>query len=217
MDIEQIINLLSKEVNTFQAPIKDFEKIQTKEPFKVLVATILSSRTKDEVTSQAAKRLFDRVKNPEDLEQLSVSEIEKLIYPVGFYRVKARNLARLPSALKEVGGKVPDTMEELLKLPGVGRKTANLVLSRAFGKPAICVDTHVHRLVNMWGFVHSKTPEQTEDALKKLLPLHLWSQVNPTLVAFGQKVCKPKSPRCTCCPLSSWCSSSTIDDPNSSF
>lgn len=205
MDLETVLEIIEQTVKDLEAPVKDFEKVQTRDPFRILVATILSSRTKDETTTEAVKRLFGKIRRPDDLAGLQLEEIEELIYPVGFYRNKARHLASLPEALKNFGGKVPDSLEELLKLPGVGRKTANLVLARAFGKPAICVDTHVHRLANMWGFVHTKTPEQTERALADMLPRDIWSRVNPLLVAFGQKICRPASPLCNICPLIRWC------------
>ena len=216
MDLKTVLKVIEPTVKNLKAPVKDFEKVQTKDPFKILVATILSSRTKDEITTKAVERLFEKIRRPDDLERLKIEEIERLIYPVGFYRNKARHLALLPHALKNFGGKVPDSMDSLLKLPGVGRKTANLVLARAFGKPAICVDTHVHRLVNMWGFVHTKTPEQTERALQKLIPRSLWAKINPVLVAFGQKICRPTSPCCISCPLNRWCPSNSLDIEKSS-
>ncbi len=204
-NIIKTLELLTKATRDSDAPLKEFEKVQTNDPFKVLVATILSSRTKDEVTTEAAKRLFSVAKNLEELSKLSVNEIEALIYPVGFYKNKARFLSALPSALEAFGGKIPSSMDRLLSLPGVGRKTANLVLARAFGKPTICVDTHVHRLSNLWGWVRTNSPEETEKALKELLPKRYWSRVNSVLVAFGQSVCKPVSPMCVSCPLNDWC------------
>ena len=204
-DIETILNKVAQNVEGKGAPVNEFERIQTTEPFRVLVATILSARTKDEVTSAAVKRLFSKIKGPKDLEKLSTEELERLIYPVGFFRNKARFLAALPRALKAFGYKVPDNLQDLLKIPGVGRKTANLVLSRAFGKKAICVDTHVHRIMNMWGFVKTRTPEETERALEKILPKGWWSRINPVLVAFGQTICKPVAPRCKKCPVKREC------------
>ena len=204
-DIETILNKVAQKVEGKGAPVNDFERLQTTEPFRVLVATILSARTKDEVTSAAVKRLFSKIKGPKDLEKLSPEELERLIYPVGFFRNKARFLAALPRALEAFGSKIPDNLQDLLKIPGVGRKTANLVLSRAFGKKAICVDTHVHRIMNMWGFVKTRTPEETERALEKILPKGWWSRINPVLVAFGQTICKPVAPRCKKCPVKREC------------
>lgn len=204
-NILEVLEVLSQEIKGIQTPLKEFERIQTKDPFKILVATILSSRTKDEVTSKAAKRLFSRADNVNELAGLDAREIETLIYPVGFYKNKAKFLAALPKALEPFDGRIPDTLKELLALPGVGRKTANLVLSRAFGKHAICVDTHVHRLVNMWGWVETKSPTETEHKLKRLLPKTFWSRVNSILVAFGQSVCRPVAPKCNNCPLKGLC------------
>ncbi len=204
-ELRDILSVLPRLLSNLPSPVKEFERVQTRDPFKVLVATILSARTKDEVTSAAVKRLFSEIKGPKDLEKLSTEEIERLIYPVGFYRNKARFLAALPKALKAFDYKVPDNLQDLLKIPGVGRKTANLVLSRAFGKSAICVDTHVHRIMNMWGFVKTSTPEETEMALEKILPKGWWSRINPVLVAFGQTICKPVVPQCGLCPLRTWC------------
>lgn len=175
-------------------------------PFRVLISTILSSRTKDEVTRQASKKLFSKVKNPYDLSRLSEKQIEKLIYPVGFYRVKAKLLKRLAKVLvTKYKGKIPDTMEELLKLPGVGRKTANLVLTLGFNKYGICVDTHVHRIVNRWGYVSTRSPNETEMELRKKLPKKYWKEINGLLVSFGRSICKPVAPLCNECPLRDLC------------
>ncbi len=212
MDLEQVLEIVAKQVKKSNAPVFNFEQVQTRDPFKVLVATILSSRTKDEVTTVVAKRLFERVKSPSDLKDFSTEELEHLLYPVGFYRNKAKFLSRLPAALERFSGRVPSTLEELLMIPGVGRKTANLVLARAFGQPAICVDTHVHRLVNMWGFISTKSPEDTETALKKLLPKEKWSAVNPLLVSFGQSICRPSFHNCPICCLKGWCPKSKIGE-----
>ncbi len=205
MNLERVLEIVEKQVKGSSAPVFTFEQVQTRDPFKVLVATILSSRTKDEVTTVVAKRLFERVKSPSDLKRFSTEELENLIYPVGFYRNKAKFLSGLPKALERFSARVPSTLEELLTIPGVGRKTANLVLARAFGKPAICVDTHVHRLVNMWGFVRTKRPEDTERALRRLLPEKKWSAVNPLLVSFGQSICRPSFHNCRICCLKDWC------------
>ncbi len=204
-EIVKVLETLLQVTKGLDVPLKRFERVQTKDPLKVLVATILSSRTKDEVTAEAVERLFSMAENLDQLSRLSAEKIERLIYPVGFYRNKARFLAALPKALEPFGGQVPATMEDLLSLPGVGRKTANLVMARAFGKPAICVDTHVHRLANLWGWVTTKGPEDTEKALERLVPKSHWSKVNPILVSFGQSVCRPVSPKCNKCPLNDWC------------
>ncbi len=153
------------------------------DPYKTLVSTILSARTKDEVTLEASKRLFKVASNLEQLGQLEIRMIAKLIYPVGFYRTKAKNLSKLSEMINEV----PNTRERLIKLPGVGRKTANLVLNRAFKIPAIAVDTHVHRISNLLGWVHTNTPEQTEEELTKILPKKYWPDINRLFVSIGRQ------------------------------
>lgn len=204
--IDEAVARLRKEATSWQAPIVDLIAAQTEDPFKVLTATILSARTKDEVTAAAARRLFARAENAEDLAKLSIAELERLIYPVGFFHSKARYLAELPAALaRDFSGTVPETVEELIRLPGVGRKTANLVVAVAFKKPAICVDTHVHRIMNLWGYVETETPLDTEMALRAKLPAPYWLEINSLLVAFGQALCKPRFPHCDRCPLADIC------------
>lgn len=177
-----------------------------KSPFHVLVSCVLSLRTKDEVTSAASARLFARANSPGELLSVPVTEVERLIYPVGFYKTKAKNLHRICEQLLErFDGKVPADFDLLVSLPGVGRKTANLVLSKGFGVPAICVDTHVHRISNRLGWINTKTPEQTEKELKKLLPREYWIEINDLLVPFGQKVCQPVSPWCSKCDVEKLC------------
>ena len=206
MDINKIYETLAKEFKKYSLPIVDLIEVQTKDPFKVLVTTILSARTKDQTTSVAAARLFKTVNNAEDLEKLSVVEIEKLIAPVGFFHNKAKYLKKLPAVLKEkFQNKVPDEIEELLQLPGVGRKTANLVRTIAFRKPGICVDVHVHRISNRLGLVKTKTPLETEMELRKILPLRYWIDFNSYLVAFGQNHCYPRNPKCSTCPIYDEC------------
>ncbi len=179
---------------------------KARDPFRLLVACILSLRTKDAVTTQAAARLLSEAPDAQALAQLPPAWIAQLIYPVGFYRTKASQLHQLAQLLLErCEGQVPASREALLALPGVGRKTANLVLGLAFGIPAICVDTHVHRLANRLGLVATGTPEETEKALEALLPQAYWIPINDLLVTFGQNVCTPLSPRCSSCPLTSRC------------
>lgn len=176
------------------------------DPFRSLVGTLISARTRDEATREAAERLFREVDGPRDLLKLEEDRLAELIKPVGFYNQKARYLretARL--LLEEHGGRVPDTMGELLELPGVGRKTANLVLITAFDKQAISVDTHVHRITNRWGLVETSKPEETEMALRDKVPRRLWKKVNAYIVPFGKQVCTPLSPHCSTCPLMEKC------------
>lgn len=205
IDITTFLGTVSDYVSDKQVPVVDLIAVQTRDPFKVLVATILSARTKDEITAKAAARLFKKAETPAALAELSVAELERLIHPVGFFRNKARYLAQLPQSLQQFGNRVPDSIDDLVRLPGVGRKTANLVRSVAFHKPAICVDTHVHRIMNIWRYVDTETPLQTEMALRAKLPEEHWSTVNSILVAFGQSLCKPVRPHCDVCPLLASC------------
>jgi endonuclease-3 len=177
-----------------------------RDPFRILIACLLSLRTKDETTGPAAERLFALARTPQTMLRLTPRRIERLIFPVGFYRTKARVIRGVcRDLLARFGGKVPDDLETLLTLKGVGRKTANLVVTVAFGRPGICVDTHVHRISNRLGFVKTKTPDQTELALRAKLPRRHWIEANDLLVAFGQNVCQPLSPRCSTCPVRALC------------
>jgi endonuclease-3 len=175
-------------------------------PFRVLLSCIISLRTKDEVTRAASKSLFALASTPETVACLKTVEVEKAIYPAGFYRTKAKTIIDISKELVEKrSSRVPDTIEGLLELKGVGRKTANLVLTLGFGKPGICVDTHVHRITNRWGLVSTKTPEATEYALREILPKRYWIMINDLLVAYGQNVCGPLSPFCGSCAIAGWC------------
>ncbi len=183
------------------------------DPFLVLVSGILSHRTKDQVTKEATRRLLEVAPTPEDLLKIPEEELSQIIYPVGFYRRKAKTLRKMAEILlTRYQGKVPDDLEELLKLPGVGRKTANLVLTVGFQKPAISVDTHIHRIVNRWGYVETKTPEETEKALRERLPLPYWQIINPLLVLFGQNICLPRRPRCFECPIEEFCEKRGVEN-----
>ncbi len=183
-----------------------------KDPFRVLVSCILSLRTKDEVTMAASERLFALATTPAGLAALDEKTIEEAIYPAGFYRTKAKTLKDVAAELVERhGGAVPKTMEGLLGLKGVGRKTANLVLTMGFGLPGICVDTHVHRITNRWGLVDTKTPDKTEAALRKVLPEKYWIGINDLLVRYGQNICRPVSPFCTRCALSGFCEKKGVE------
>ena len=177
-----------------------------RDPFRVLISTVLSLRTKDATTSAASERLYGLADNPTDMALLTAPQIEEAIYPVGFYHVKARHILEICRILLDsYGGRVPDEIDTLVALPGVGRKTANLVVTLAYGKPGICVDTHVHRISNRWGYVETRSPEQTETALRAKLPPMYWIEFNDTLVAFGQNLCYPLSPRCSVCPVERFC------------
>jgi len=204
--IHRIVEILRKEKENWNVPVVTLMSQTDKDPFKILIATVLSLRTKDEVTAEASKRLFEVADTAEDILKLKEEEIASLIYPVGFYRRKAKNIKEICRILVEkYGGKVPDDLEELLKLPGVGRKTANLVITLGFGKPGICVDTHVHRIMNRIGYVKTKTPEETEFALREKLPKEYWIEINDLLVSLGQHICHPVSPKCSRCPVENYC------------
>jgi endonuclease-3 len=187
-------------------PVHPMGELTRNQPYKVLVACLISLRTKDEVMIPASKRLFAVADTPEKMVTLTPEAIEKLIYPAGFYKSKARTILEISRRLlDEYGGQVPDTIEELVKFKGVGRKTANLVVGLGFGLPAICVDTHVHRIVNRLGYVRTKTPDETEMALRAKLPARYWSVINAILVLHGQQICKPLVPRCEVCPVNRQC------------
>ncbi|MCX6090456.1 MAG: endonuclease III [Candidatus Atribacteria bacterium] len=202
-DIPPIFTILQENKKRWQdSTLESLEK----DPFIILTGCILSLRTKDPLTLVVAKRLLGIARTPEQILQIPEDTLSEIIYPVGFYRRKARTLRNIAQILWEQHqGKVPDTLDELLELPGVGRKTANLVITVAFGKPGISVDTHVHRIVNRWGYVNTPTPDKTEMALREKLPLEYWIPVNSLLVLFGQNVCLPRYPRCPICPLKPFC------------
>ena len=206
-DLPKVIAILKKESRRFQAPaVTEVAEEIRASPFRVLISCIISLRTKDDVTRAASKRLFTLAGTPEAMARLKPVEVEKAIYPAGFYRTKAKTIIDISRELVERrSSKVPDTMDGLLELKGVGRKTANLVLTLGFGKPGICVDTHVHRISNRWGLVKTKTPEETEYALREVLPRRYWIPINDLLVAYGQNVCGPVSPFCGLCAIARWC------------
>lgn len=205
-NLDEAVSRLEAEVPHYRVPVVDLIAVQTRDPYKVLVATILSARTKDETTAQAAARLFARAPDLSGLAKLSEAQLARLIHPVGFFRTKAGYLARLPEVIAEqFQGRIPATVEELVMLPGVGRKTANLVAAVAFQQPAICVDTHVHRIMNIWGYVQTATPLNTEMVLRAKLPPRYWLRINALLVAFGQELCRPVAPHCDRCPLYDLC------------
>lgn len=204
--IDLLIQKLELSAGTAEIPIVTQLAETRHDPFLILISTVLSLRTKDDVTAAATERLFRLASTPEEMLERSEEEISKVIYPVGFYRNKARQIHAICRVLIErYSSRVPDSLEDLLDLQGVGRKTANLVLSLGYGKDAICVDTHVHRISNRLGLVGTKTPEQTEMALQNVLPRHYWSRYNTLLVSFGQRICRPLSPLCSQCPLAELC------------
>jgi endonuclease-3 len=201
--IDAVLRTLRQVVRRWKVPVVGHYR---DDPFTTLISCLLSLRTKDETTRAASERLFRRARTPRRLLRLPRRVIERAIYPVGFYRTKAKTLhAVCRTLLDRYGGRVPDDLDELLTIPGVGRKTANLVVTLAFRKDGICVDTHVHRISNRWGYVRTRTPEQTEQALRRTLPRRHWQTYNDLLVTFGQNLCHPTSPWCSRCPLSRVC------------
>ena len=204
--IHRVVRSIRACVRQWQLPAVERVRGDSPDPFQVLIACLLSLRTKDEVTEPAARHLLARARTPQQILSLPIPRIARLIYPVCFYRVKARGLHKLCQHLiGRFRGRVPDTLEELLTLPGVGRKTANLVLTVGFGKPGICVDVHVHRISNRLGYVKTRDPHETEMALREKLPARYWMEYNTLLVAFGQHLCRPVSPWCSRCPVKPLC------------
>ena len=189
-------------------PQSEFVKLMDSfnSPYLVLIACILSLRTNDRTTYPATLRMLELAKTPKEMKNVKVEDLAKAIYPVGFYENKAKQIIELSRQIdEELDGKVPDTIEELVEFNGVGRKTANLVLSQGFNKPAICVDVHVHRIFNRLGYVCTKNPEETEFALREKLPQKYWIDINTLLVTHGQNVCKPTKPKCSECPIANYC------------
>jgi endonuclease-3 len=204
--IGRIVNGMKKALKKGSLPAVSHIAREKRDPFRILISTVLSLRTKDEVTAIASKRLFAIAKTPRTLAALPAGTIEKAIYPVGFYKTKARTLKVIAGRLvTEYKGVVPDTLEELLTFKGVGRKTANLVITLGYGKYGICVDTHVHRVSNRLGLVDTKNPEETEYGLMEVLPRKHWIGYNELLVSFGQQICTPVSPHCSICPHETFC------------
>ncbi|PYV17687.1 MAG: endonuclease III [Acidobacteria bacterium] len=205
--VGKVLRRLRREIRRWKVPaVGVIAETAVDRPFETLVSTILSLRTKHAVTEAASRRLLARASTPRAIAALPVREIGRLIYPVGFYRTKARNLrATCRILVEEHGGVVPRTLEALLELPGVGRKTANLVLTVGYDEYGICVDTHVHRITNLWAYVRTRTPEETELALRAKLPRRHWKTYNDLLVTFGQNLCVPVSPWCSRCPVAEHC------------
>ena len=195
--------------NTFKNEVPAVTKISQREngnPFLILVGTLLSLRTKDETTEKAMERLTKEAKTPEDILIIPIERLQELIYPVGFYRNKSVTLKEVSNIIIDnYNGKVPDSIDELLKIKGIGRKTANLVITEGYGKPGICVDTHVHRISNRLGIVKTKNPHETEASLREVLPKKYWIIYNTLLVTFGKNICNPVSPRCSICPIAHLC------------
>jgi len=204
--VSPVLSAIKKEIERYPTPVVGVIAEKTNDPFCVLVSCLISLRTLDATTAAASARLFRLAKTPQAMVALSIAQIEQAIYPAAFYRNKAKNLRSLCRRLLDVhGGVVPQSLEILLTLPGVGRKTANLVVTVAYRRPGICVDTHVHRIVNRLGWIETKTPDDSEQALRQFLPRRHWITLNDLLVPFGQFVCRPVSPFCSRCPVAPSC------------
>jgi len=205
-DIHAALRILRREVRQWQEPVVGVVARESRDPFLILIACVLSLRTKDLTTTEASRRLFALATDPAGMLRRQVRRIERAIYPVGFYRTKARQIREISRRLLvDYGGRVPDSIDELLTLPGVGRKTANLVVTVGYHKPGICVDVHVHRITNRWGYVKTRFPDETEQALRAKLPRRHWITFNDLLVPFGQNLCQPVSPYCSRCKLADYC------------
>jgi len=203
--IDNVFEILEEEILRMKEPIVG-RVARDHDPFKVLISTMLSLRTKDSTTDKAFNRLFSLAATPREMVEISQESIAQSIFPVGFYKTKAKNIQEASLILVEkYRGIVPETMDELLSLPGVGRKTANLVLILGFDKMGICVDTHVHRITNRWGYLSTKTPDETEMKLREILPERYWKRINDCLVPYGQNLCVPISPYCSKCKLVEYC------------
>ncbi len=211
-NFEFVLTLLEASYRESDAPSITLISQTKRDPFYVLISTIISLRTKDEVTLDVSNRLYETVQNMEDIEKTGVERLTELLYPAGFYRTKARNILTIAALVREeFGGRIPDSMDDLLRLPGVGRKTANLVLILGYNKEGLCVDTHVHRISNRFGWVKTKRPDDTEFALRSFLPIQYWRIINDYLVSYGQTVCRPVSPHCSVCTLSLVCPKIGVD------
>jgi endonuclease-3 len=204
--LHEALAVLRREAPQWDVPVVSFIAREKRDPYRVLISTLLSLRTQDRTTAQASARLFALANTPQDMVTLDRQTVERAIYPVGFYRTKAAQILDISQRLlEEFGGQVPDDLDTLTGFRGVGRKTANLVLAEGYGLPAICVDTHVHRISNRWGYIRTKDPLATEMALRRKLPREYWITYNPLLVALGQHRCKPTSPICSACPVMRFC------------
>jgi endonuclease-3 len=205
-DIDLVMSILESESKKWNSPVDTLVNLQKNNPFLVLITTIVSLRTKDEVTIKICENLYKKLSRPEDISHLSVDDVSKLIYPCGFYNNKAKQIHFICNSLiNDYKSIVPNEIDELIKFPGVGRKTANLVLAEGYGISAMCVDVHVDRISNRFGYLRTKNPDQTEMRLRKNLPKEYWNRYNQLLVALGQTICRPVSPKCSECPLIRQC------------
>ena len=205
-NLDKIIKLVKKEIGTYHEPVLERLHDKMKSPYWVLIGCLLSLRTKDETTEKVLEVLYKEAKTPEAIQKLPIKKLEKILHPVGFYRNKSKTVKTVTDiVINKYKKKVPQTLDELLTMPGVGRKTANLVITVAFDKYGICVDTHVHKIFNRWGFLKTKTPDETELKLREVLPKKYWKSINSQLVIFGKNICLSVSPLCSKCSLNKLC------------
>jgi endonuclease III len=204
-EIKLIYKKLTEFTKNWQIPVEKFIEDNNSNPLQILIIIILSARTNDKTTVKVTETLFKQIITTKDIEKIKIEDLEKQLFTIGFYKNKAKFIKKLPTALKAFNNKIPDTIENLIKLPGVGRKTANLFISRVHKKPAICVDVHVHRITNRIGIIETKTTEETEFTLKEILPKNMWSITNHIFVKHGQNNCHPRNPECNKCPLTRHC------------
>jgi endonuclease III len=203
--IKKIYKELEKFTSNWEIPVEKFIKDNNSNPLQILIIIILSARTNDKTTVKVTEKLFKKIITTKDIDKIDLEDLNKMLFTIGFHRNKAKFIKKLPAALKTFDNKIPDTIENLIKLPGVGRKTANLFISRVYKKPAICVDVHVHRIVNRIGIIETKTTEETEHTLKDILPKSMWSTTNHIFVKHGQNNCHPRNPECNNCPITKSC------------
>lgn len=205
-DIEEVLKIIEEQIRKFKPAVNDLIELQDNDVFKVFITGFLSPRTKDEITIEVSKRFFEEIKTMSQISNYTQKEIEELIYPIGFYKTKAKNLIKISQIIKnQYNSKIPNNLEELKKLPGIGDKIANLILSQGFQIPSICVDTHVHRISNRLKIVNTINIAQTQKELEKRIPKKLWLKFNPILVGFGQTICKPQNPNCKICKIKEKC------------
>lgn len=205
-DIPSVYRVLKRHFERHDSPVKRFMAVRTNDPFRTLIAAVLSARSRDENTMKVCARLYERIRSFEDIDRFPTVELERELHPLGFFRAKTKMLKALPEVIRtQFNGRIPDTIEELIRLPGVGRKVANLIVGEAFNKPAICVDVHVQRICNRLGLVATQTPPATEMELRRILPKRVWRSWNRYLVAFGQTRCLPVNPKCGDCALLRYC------------
>ena len=206
VNIDKIYEYLLKYIDNYESPFVELFSRKERDPFKTLISTILSARTNDKTTAIVSRNLFLKINNLDDLKKIDEKELSELIKPINYYNNKTKFLKKLPYIIEEnFNGEIPNTLEELKQLPGVGNKTAGIILYTSFNKPAIFVDTHVHKVLNRIGYVNTKTPQETDKILREKLPKKYWGKLNSMLVILGQNICLTRKPKCEVCPIEKYC------------